>query len=33
MKIKVSDLTGIALDWVVAAKLGNEVDIPDELIG
>jgi hypothetical protein len=30
MKIKTADLTGAALDYAVASKLGDEVEIPEE---
>lgn len=25
------DLSAVALDWAVASKLGDEVEVPDEL--
>ena len=31
IKIKTQDLTGAALDWAVASKLGDEVDVSEGL--
>ena len=32
MKIKTNELTGTALDCYAASKLGDEVDVPEELV-